>query len=95
MLLSICFLLLIIIYVSILKYTTLRYKFLVLLQNLKLYIKKRKHILLKILVLLNEYIVKFINFITHNFIIKELVDRNKIPVKFIYTLKMLLNMLNT
>lgn len=66
----------------------------VLFTNIKTFIKRNDDYIIKMLNKLNLYINNAILFIDSNPIVQELIQSNKIPIRFIIVLKNILNMLS-
>lgn len=75
-------------------YTTLRYNLMVRFTTIKTFIKKNDVYIIKILNKWNVYINKAILFLESNPIFQELIQTNKIPIRFIILSKNILTMLN-
>jgi hypothetical protein len=85
---------LLILFVVKMKYTTLRYKIMTCHQNLKIYIKKNDVYILSRLNKLHLYINKIVAFFDSNIIVQELIQANKLPIRFVMLLKNILSMFN-
>ena len=76
------------------KYTTIRYNLMVYFTVLKKFIKKNDVYIIQRLDKCNLYINKIILFFDSNPIMQELIQSNKISLRFIILSKNILNMLN-
>ena len=75
-------------------YTTIRYNAMVKYRNFKIYVKKNDVYIINVLENINLYIDKTSAFFDSNIIIQELVQANKIPIKFIIFFKHILNIMH-
>lgn len=75
-------------------YTTIRYNAMVKYRNFKIYVKKNDVYIINILQKIHLYIDKTSAFLDSNIIMQELVQANKIPIKFIIFFKNVLNILH-